>query len=89
LEDPETSVRAAAAVALGEMGHWPAGPYLVKRLGDPAWDVRAAAGRALVRIGPPGELLLRKMLTSEDSFAADMARYALDTAGVVTRFRGS
>ncbi len=87
LEDPEEEVRTAAATALGELEHWPAGPGLVKALGDPAWDVRAAAGRALVRIGAPGELLLRRALSSEDSFAADMARYAMDTADVVTRFR--
>lgn len=89
LEDPDAEVRTAAARALGELEHWPAGPGLVKALADPAWDVRAASGRALVRIGPPGELLLRRAMHSEDSFAADMARYAMDTAGVVTRFRGA
>jgi hypothetical protein len=87
LEDPEAEARTAAAAALGELEHWPAGPSLVRALGDPAWDVRAAAGRALIRIGPPGELLLRSALHSEDSFASDMARHAMDTASVVTRFR--
>ncbi len=89
LEDPDAEVRTAAARALGELEHWPAGPGLVKALADPSWDVRAASGRALIRIGPPGELLLRRAMQSEDSFAADMARYAMDTAGVVTRFRGA
>ncbi|MFO7895095.1 MAG: HEAT repeat domain-containing protein [Longimicrobiales bacterium] len=88
LEDPDTSARAAAAAALGELEHWPAGPRLARALSDPAWDVRAAAGRALVRLGPPGELLLRRTMKADDSFAADMARHALDTAGVVTRFGG-
>lgn len=88
LGDPDTGARAAAAQALGELGHWQAGPRLVDALRDESWDVRAAAGRALVRIGPPGELLLRRALGARDPFAADMARHALDTAGVVTRFGG-
>lgn len=89
LEDPDAEVRTAAARALGELEHWPAGPSLVKALADPSWDVRAASGRALIRIGPPGEILLRRASHSEDSFAADMAQYAMDTAGVVTRFQGA
>lgn len=88
LDDADAEARSAAAAAIGELGHWQAGPALVDALSDPAWDVRAAAGRALVRIGPPGELLLRRTLNADDSFAADMARYAMDTAGVVTRFGG-
>lgn len=89
LEDPDIGARAAAAQALGELGHWQAGPSLIRALRDEAWDVRAAAGRALVRIGPPGELLLRRALGARDAFAADMARHALDTAAVVTRFGGA
>lgn len=89
LEDRDPAVRAAAATALGELGHWPSGPRLVRALEDRAWDVRFASGRALVRLGPPGELLLRRVMdTASNSFAADMARHAMDTAGVVTRFGG-
>ena len=88
LQDEDVEARAAAATALGELGYWQAGPRLVDALSDPAWDVRAAAGRALIRIGPPGELLLRRARDADDPFAADMARHAMDTAGVVTRFGG-
>ncbi|MFW5947304.1 MAG: HEAT repeat domain-containing protein [Gemmatimonadota bacterium] len=89
LGDPDAGARAAAASSLGELAHWQAGPALARALGDTSWDVRAAAGRALLRIGPPGELLLRRVMKRGDGFAADMARHALDTAGVVTRFAAS
>lgn len=88
LDDPDARARTAAASALGELGHWQAAPQLARSLGDTAWDVRSAAGRALVRIGPPGEILLRRALRSDDRFVSDMARHAMDTAAVVTRFGG-
>lgn len=77
--DPSPDVRAAAAEALGRLGHWPAAPRLAGLLGDPSWDVRRAAGLTLDDLGPPGELVLRRALSSDDPFVADMARLVLDT----------
>lgn len=84
LEDRFAPARAAAAEALGVMGHWPAARRLAGSLGDPSWDVRSAAGQALIRLGPPGELLLRRASRSDDRFVADMAHHVLDTAAVVS-----
>jgi HEAT repeat protein len=83
LYDRAATVRAAAALALGELRHWPAGPSIVRHLQDPFWDVRLAAGRALLLTGPPGRLLLRRAMRDEDMFVRDMARYTLDVADVV------
>lgn len=80
LQDPHTPARAAAATALGRMGHWQAAPVIAQNLDDPAWDVRLAAGRALAALGPPGHLILRKMLDASNTFVADMARHVLDSA---------
>jgi HEAT repeat protein len=78
LDDPEPSVRAAAAVALGRLGHWPAAPAIAARLRDPVWVVRRDAALALRGLGPAGELLLERALRDEDGFARDMARQTLD-----------
>jgi hypothetical protein len=45
--------RAAAAFALGDMGSRRAVPALVRRLRDPAPEVRTAAARSLGRLGAP------------------------------------
>ncbi|XAS63548.1 HEAT repeat domain-containing protein [Pseudarthrobacter sp. So.54] len=80
LTDPAAAVRATAADGLGGMGHWPSSPLLAERLGDPAWEVRRAAGLALARLGTPGQLYLQRALHSTDRFAQDMARQVLDRA---------
>lgn len=78
LADPAALVRATAAAGLGGLGHWPSSPLLAERLGDPAWEVRRAAGLALDRLGGPGQLYLQRALQSPDRFAQDMARQVLD-----------
>jgi hypothetical protein len=78
LTDPEPAVRAAAARALGRMGHWPRAPALASLMRDTSWDVRRAAGLALRDLGSPGLIMLRKMSTDANQFAADMARQVLD-----------
>ena len=45
---------------------------------DTSWKVRRAAGLALRSVGSPGLLVLKKMLSDHNSFAADMKVYQLD-----------
>ncbi|MBV9108435.1 MAG: HEAT repeat domain-containing protein, partial [Gemmatimonadetes bacterium] len=78
LDDPDASVRAAAAAALGHLGHWPAATRLAAMLRDPAWVVRSQSALAMRRLGSPGQLLLRRALDDRDRFAADIARQVLD-----------
>lgn len=78
LKDPDGGVRAAAVQALGRMKHWTRAPEIAARMRDTSWDVRRSAGLALLGMGSPGMLMLRKMLSDANSFAADMARQVLD-----------
>jgi HEAT repeat protein len=78
LADEAPEVRAAAALALGRLGHWMAAGPLGARLGDPAWEVRRNAALALRSFGSPGELLLNRALRDDDAFVRDMARQTLD-----------
>jgi len=78
LRDAHPDVRAAAAKALGKLGHWPAAGSLAECLRDPSWDVRRAAAVALRAFGAAGVLLLRRALTDRDRFARDMARQVLE-----------
>lgn len=80
LADPVARVRATATAGLGDLGYWPSSPLLADRLGDPAWEVRRAAGLALDSLSGPGQLYLRRALHSTDRFAQDMARQVLDRA---------
>ncbi|HEX5870982.1 MAG TPA: HEAT repeat domain-containing protein [Longimicrobium sp.] len=75
-EDPE--VRAAAAAALGRLGHWPSATVIAPLLRDRAWIVRSQSALALRALGSPGLLYLRKGLSDQDPFAADIARQVLD-----------
>jgi len=50
-------------------------------LRDQAWVVRREAALALRAMGAPGTLLLRRALTSDDRFAADMAKQVLGLPG--------
>ncbi len=81
LDDPAAVVRAAATQGLGRLGHWPASPKVSALLRDPAWAVRREAALALRAMGAPGTLLLRRALSSDDRFAADMAKQVLGLPG--------
>ncbi|HEX8391272.1 MAG TPA: HEAT repeat domain-containing protein [Longimicrobium sp.] len=76
--DDDAEVRAAAAAALGRLGHWPSAPVIAALLRDRAWAVRSQSALALRSLGSPGLLYLRRGLTDEDPFAADIARQVLD-----------
>ncbi|HEX8674515.1 MAG TPA: HEAT repeat domain-containing protein, partial [Longimicrobium sp.] len=78
LSDADPGVRAAAAAALGRIGHWPSAPAVARLLRDPVFPVRRAAGLALRVLGSPGMLLLGRYRADADPFAADMARQVLD-----------
>ena len=80
LGDPEATVRGCAAAGLGHIGHWPAAAALARLLRDRAWVVRRSAGEALLRLGPPGQLMLRRYVGDADAFASDMARQMLELA---------
>jgi HEAT repeat protein len=84
IDDPAPEVRAAAADGLGWGHHWMAAGPLAGALRDDSWDVRRAAGLALRRLGPAGELMLRRMENDEDAFAGDMARLMLELPGAPT-----
>lgn len=83
LKDPSPVVRAAAARGLGALAYWPSAPQVAALLRDRAWQVRREAGLALRAMGAPGVLFLRRALTSDDRFAADMAQQVLNLPGLV------
>lgn len=80
LDDPEGRVRAAAALGLGTLHHWPAAERLAVMLRDREFEVRRAAALGLERLGPAGALVLRQALDDPDPFAGDMARLVLGIA---------
>jgi len=74
LSDPEAEVRESAAISVGRLGHWPAASAVALLLRDGEWMVRKAAGQALIDLGAPGMIMLRRYAGDDDKFAADMAR---------------
>ncbi|HEU4882491.1 MAG TPA: HEAT repeat domain-containing protein [Longimicrobium sp.] len=78
VNDEDAEVRAAAAAALGRLGHWPSATVIAPLLRDRAWIVRSQSALALRALGSPGLLYLRKGLSDDDPFAADIARQVLD-----------
>jgi HEAT repeat protein len=83
--DPEPTVRAAAARGLGVLERTEAAPHLAELLRDRSWQVRRQAGLALRALGSTGRMYLRRALTDQDRFAADMARQVIDLPESVGR----
>jgi HEAT repeat protein len=91
LQDEAWSVRAQAARALGAMraddratvGRLAAG------LSDPAWWVRANCAEALLAAGPDGRAALEAALASDDRFARERAREALELERVREEVRAA
>lgn len=80
LRDPDADVRAAAASGLGDLGHWNSAAAVAPLLRDPSWRVGSAAATALTRMGPTGELFLRRAARTSGSGEADMALRELGAA---------
>jgi hypothetical protein len=77
LKDPWWSVRAACAHALGELGSVSAIPDIERGLSDRTWWVRRNSAEALGRLGSPGELSLKRNLSSRDRFARRISMHVL------------
>lgn len=81
LADPAWPVRAQAAHALGRLRATPAVETLAERVSDRSWWVRHHAAYALATIGAEGrDALCELVVRSDDGFAREMAREALDRA---------
>jgi len=79
LRDDAWQVRAQAARALGRVRALVAAEALAGRLTDRSWWVRHHAAYALMELGEMGQATLRHVIaTSDDPYARDMAREALD-----------
>lgn len=76
--DPDARVRESAVEALGYLNHWVASPAVAALLDDPESRVRLSAALALDRLGPTGELLLRRAKTRGSERAAAAASRILD-----------
>jgi hypothetical protein len=81
-QDAAPEVQAAAAQALGTLNHWEVCGPLASMLQSPAWQVRYAAACALRKLGPPGELFLRKYADGEAEPSKTMAQFALQAPGL-------
>ena len=77
LKDPWWSVRSACAQALGELGAVAAVPDIERGLSDRSWWVRRNSAEALARLGSPGELSLKRNLSSPDRFARRISMHVL------------
>ena len=77
MKDPWWSVRSACAQALGELGSIVAIPDIERGLSDRSWWVRRNSAEALGRLGSPGELSLKRNLSSSDRFARRISMHVL------------
>ncbi len=87
LHDHAWAVRAQAAASLARLGDAPpeAIDQLAHLLGDEAWWVRANAAEALLAAGPLGIAALQTAAHSNDRFARERSREALEIHDVRTR----
>lgn len=77
LADPDWRIRAIAAKSLGLMGDVESKDVLREALSDPEWWVRHNAAEALVKLGV-AEQVLKEIEKSNDRFAIESLRYALE-----------
>jgi HEAT repeat protein len=86
LADENWPVRAMAAQALGRLSATPAVEALSACVGDRSWWVRHHAAYALVNLGEEGrDALCELAARSDDRYAREMAREALDMGGDTRR----
>lgn len=82
LADESWPVRAMAAQALGRLSATPAVDALSACVGDRSWWVRHHAAYALMSLGDEGrDALCELAARSDDRYAREMAREALDMGG--------
>lgn len=75
------AVRIAAARSLGRLQQWRAGSLLASLLQSPNWEVRRAGALALLDLGAPGMVLLRRAAAADEAGSA-LARQTLETRSV-------
>lgn len=80
-KDPDPQVRATAIESSTRIDADWLLPAVAHGLTDRSWKVRRAAGQALAKSGPLGNMYLRSALNSTDPYAADMARVVLVMGG--------
>ncbi len=85
LEDPQITVRQAAAIALGETKHPQALPYLMVALRDPFWwyEREQAAGELLKAIEGMGTVAVEALLEALTDSEMTVRRYAARLLGSV------
>lgn len=75
LAEGDWRIRAQAARSLGELGAESAIDVLTEAMADSSWWVRFRSALALASLGRLGHTALRRVATSADAFASDMARF--------------
>lgn len=83
LADPDPTVRVRAMEGLQNLNDWQSASAISALLRDSAFACRKQAAFALLSFGSPGMILLNRAKTSDDRFAADMARQILESSAVI------
>ena len=88
LQDESWRVCGEAARTLGFLRLPEAAEPLARACIGNEWTVRANAAKALAKLGPAGEKMLLRLLTSEDKYAREIALKTLEQTGVVDHYAG-
>lgn len=75
LAETDWRIRAQAARSLGELGAESAISVLADAMADLSWWVRFRSALALASLGKLGHTALRRVATSADQYASDMAKF--------------
>ncbi len=83
LADQSDDVVLAAITGIGKLAYWSGGPAIEPLLSHSSWEIRKAAGMALLALGAPGTILLRADAPGVGP-AAEMALQALQLHALST-----